>query len=126
VEPRSDAFIGDYFTPREQALVAHSTPHDRHALATLLWSAKESALKSLQEGLRLDTRSVEVDPGDLYCAGSSHSGDSAWRPLQVRYSTTLFYGWWRFEDRFVRTIVSASPMVCPRSLSPSQTAPICN
>ena len=127
VEPRSDAFIGDYFTPREQALVDRATPRDRDALVTLLWSAKESALKALQEGLRLDTRCVEVDPGDFCSVMSSHSYHAEWRPLQVRYSRTrLFYGWWRFEAPMVRTVVSTSPLAYPHSLSPCETAPICN
>src|SRR5271165_6257725 len=60
VEPRSDAFIADYFTAEEQALVARMSLEDRPRLLALLWSAKESALKALGAGLRLDTRSVVV------------------------------------------------------------------
>src|SRR5579864_1651730 len=62
VEPRSDAFVGDYFTIEEQALVARASAVNRPRLLALLWSAKESALKALHEGLRLDTRSVTVSP----------------------------------------------------------------
>ena len=61
VEPRSDAFVSDYFTPEEQALVAKAHPADRFLLLALLWSTKESALKALRTGLRLDTRSVVVN-----------------------------------------------------------------
>src|SRR5271157_5582736 len=60
IEPRSDAFVADYFTAEEQALVARVSLEDRPRLLALLWSAKESALKALHEGLRLDTRSVVV------------------------------------------------------------------
>ena len=64
IEPRSEAFVADYFTGAEQALVAQSPAADRPQLLALLWSAKESALKALHEGLRLDTRSVTVSFGD--------------------------------------------------------------
>jgi hypothetical protein len=37
-------------------------PHERAVLATLIWSAEEAALPALREGLRLDTREVEVTP----------------------------------------------------------------
>jgi 4'-phosphopantetheinyl transferase len=60
VEPRSDAFLRDYFTAEEQEIVEAAPEPDRAWLVTLFWSAKESALKALQEGLRLDTRSVVV------------------------------------------------------------------
>ena len=64
IEPHSDAFIADYFATEEQALVARVVPAERLRLVTLLWSAKESALKALRAGLRLDTRSVIVTPVD--------------------------------------------------------------
>jgi 4'-phosphopantetheinyl transferase len=50
-EPRSDAFIADYFTIEEQALIARASAADRPRLLALFWSAKESALKALHEGL---------------------------------------------------------------------------
>src|SRR5580704_18366898 len=56
VEPRSDAFATDYFTPEEQSLGARVPRADRAAFLALLWSAKESALKAMGQGLRLDTR----------------------------------------------------------------------
>ena len=88
-------------------------------LVTLLWSAKESALKALHEGLRLDTRSMDVslvdaDPPQaeerLYdsCPVSLKApAPDGWRPLRVRYgSARVFRGWWRLADDMVRTIVS--------------------
>ncbi len=101
---RADAFVADYFTPQEQSLVARAVAAERPALVTLLWSAKESALKALHEGLRLDTRSVTVDTSlgapDL----------SGWSPLRVRHvAGSTFYGWWRATGCRVHTIV-ASPM----------------
>ena len=57
VEPRTDAFIKDYFTNAEQVLTAG---RQRERNAVLVWSAKEAMLKALGIGLRLDTRSIEV------------------------------------------------------------------
>jgi 4'-phosphopantetheinyl transferase len=67
----------------------------------LIWSAKESALKALREGLRLDTRSVVVS----LLEGTSDS--VPWRPLQVRCpDNSIFRGWWRNTNRVLRTLVA--------------------
>ena len=97
VEPRSDVFVGDYFTIEEQALVARASAADRTRLLALLWSAKESALKALHQGLRLDTRCVIVNP---LAASVDLNG---WSALQVRYTGgRVFHGWWQ-EYRQHRT-----------------------
>jgi len=109
IEPRSDAFVADYFTLEEQALVAHASAADRPRLLALLWSAKESALKALREGLRLDTRSVIVIP----CATSFDL--DGWSQLRIRYTgghhagDQIFHGWWQPADNIVRTLVAALP-----------------
>ncbi len=104
IEPRSDAFATDYFAADEQALLARFAAADRSWLLTLLWSAKESALKALQEGLRLDTRSVGVRPADL---SSSVGG---WHPLAVWHlGGAVFYGWWQRAGGFLWTVLSAPP-----------------
>jgi 4'-phosphopantetheinyl transferase len=101
IEPRSDAFVEDYFTTGEQAFIAAQPTTDRPAVVALLWSAKESALKALHEGLRLDTRSVTIDPMDL-----SFESDH-WRPLRVNHAAETLRGWWQWADGMVRTIVAA-------------------
>ncbi len=129
VEPRSDAFLADYFTAEEQALVAHAPAVDRSLLLALLWSGKESALKALREGLRLDTRSVIVDPADGLKTGSEHaegfvddsfvgvkssSDRNGWRALQVRHTEGQIYqGWWQHTGNLVRTVVAAPPPNLP-------------
>src|SRR5271167_381468 len=102
VEPRSDAFVADYFTVEEQALVARASTADQPWLLALLWSAKESALKALHEGLRLDTRCVMVSP-------FAESFDlNGWSPLQVRYTGgQVFHGWWQLADNILRTVVAS-------------------
>lgn len=58
IEPRSAAFVADYFTAAERAFVARAV--DPALAANLLWSAKESALKVMGVGLTRDTRELEV------------------------------------------------------------------
>ena len=126
VEPRSDAFVADYFTLEEQALIAHASAADRPRLLALLWSGKESALKALHEGLRLDTRSVIV----ITCATSFAL--SGWSQLRVRFTggrstgelypgdrhpgDQVFHGWWQHADGMVRTVVAAPPPHSPIGL----------
>lgn len=109
VEARSPAFVADYFTPAEQALVAAG---DHDLMANLIWSAKESALKVLRTGLRRDTRTVEVDlhPAD-------DASDGAWRPFRVAVADGAPQtGWWIRHGAFVLTIASATPSGEPHAL----------
>jgi 4'-phosphopantetheinyl transferase len=64
VEPRDAAFAEDWFTPDERAAVHSALPADQDVLVTLIWSAKETALKVLRHGLRVDTRQVEISVGE--------------------------------------------------------------
>ncbi|MEN4013468.1 MAG: 4'-phosphopantetheinyl transferase superfamily protein [Bellilinea sp.] len=60
IEPRHPAFLEDFFTETEKLTVL-ATPAEHQALqVTLLWSAKEAALKALGLGLRVDSRLVEI------------------------------------------------------------------
>jgi len=103
VERRSDAFVDDYFTADEKAFIERASELDRPLLVTLVWSAKESALKALQTGLRLDTNCVDVD---LAFPLPRPTADG-WSPLQIRYAgTQIFRGWWGNHNNMVRTIVS--------------------
>jgi 4'-phosphopantetheinyl transferase len=66
IEPRSVAFVSDFFTEAEQTAVVQS-PLGRDLAANLIWSAKECAAKALRQGLRLDTRG----PPEVVAAGKS-------------------------------------------------------
>ncbi|MFZ1051189.1 MAG: 4'-phosphopantetheinyl transferase superfamily protein [Candidatus Sulfotelmatobacter sp.] len=112
VEPRSDAFVADYFTVEEQALVARASAADRDRLLALLWSAKESALKALHAGLRLDTRCVIVRP---FAASLAPDG---WAPLLVSYTGgRVFHGWWQHTHNILRTVVATPPPDSPIPLA---------
>ena len=65
VEAHTVEFVADYFTDAEVALVNSAPPEAQPMICTLIWSAKESALKSLRDGLRRDTRTVAVQPESL-------------------------------------------------------------
>jgi 4'-phosphopantetheinyl transferase len=121
IEPRSDAFVADYFTVDEKAIIHRTSDEERALLMALLWSGKESALKALRVGLRLDTicmcvslidwpqRSAEREP-----ILPEATNPDAWRPLQVRYSVgQVFGGWWRLQNGLVRTVVSNPPLPTP-------------
>ena len=111
VEPRSDAFVADYFTVDERNLIARSSKQERPLLLALLWSAKESALKALRVGLRFDTRCMSVSPVDDW---HPTGNPDAWNSLSVRYSAgRVFHGWWRLQDHLVRTVVSDLPLPIP-------------
>jgi 4'-phosphopantetheinyl transferase len=116
VEPRSDAFVRDYFTLSERALVDAASEPD--AIANLIWSAKESALKVMRTGLRRDTRSVEVK--------LSVTDSTGWQPLRVTADEGVcFYGWWIRFGQFLLTVASELDVPPPRSLehpSPLQFA----
>ena len=102
VEPRSPAFLADYFTGEERDLVARTPAFMRDRVLTLLWSAKESALKALGCGLRLDTRSVSATP-----AGFLEAGVGEWRRVSVAHiGGGTFHGWWRVSRDLVYTIVA--------------------
>jgi 4'-phosphopantetheinyl transferase EntD len=110
VESRSEVFLADYFTSEEQHLVADMPAAERARLVTLLWSAKESALKALQVGLRRDTRSVLVE------VGGPHTVDG-WTSMRVRsIEGDVFQGWWREHNGAVRTLVADQPLTFPISL----------
>lgn len=98
-EPRSDGFISDFLTPREQAYVhGRGDRAERDAAANLVWSAKEAALKVMRVGLRADTRTVEVT--------ADHApGPDGWRRLSVRHvDGQEFPGWWRRDADFLLTL----------------------
>lgn len=108
VEPRIATFAADYFSPEEQDLVAQAPPHEQPQLLTLIWSAKESALKALRVGLRLDTRSVVVSLDD---------GRGDWHPLHVRHNGVRdFSGWWQTRNGMIHTLVSVPPSFPPMRL----------
>jgi 4'-phosphopantetheinyl transferase len=112
IEPRSDAFVADYFTVDEKALIGQASVLERRLLLTLIWSGKESALKALRVGLRLNTTCMSVRPVGWL---QPSKREQEWHQLQVCYSAgQVFGGWWRVQNNLVRTVVSDPPLSAPR------------
>lgn len=108
VEPRSEAFVKDYFTVKEQELLSRTSNIERDTVANLLWSAKESALKALGVGLTVDSRTMDVS-GFEAPAHEEPSEAVAWHPLCVTPSGgQALHGWWQQSGMLLRTMV-ASP-----------------
>ena len=106
VEPFQANFVADYFTPMEFERVYILPPDNRPETITLIWSAKEAALKALGQGLRLDTRTVEITilDQDEYCIGTQ-----GWNRFEVNTRLTpgkVWHGWWRDYKNYVLTIAA--------------------
>ena len=121
IEPRSDAFIGDYFNEKEQAVIAKGKGTECDRLVTVLWSAKESVLKALRLGLTADTRTVNISFGDRNSkwdeqaseasSGLSDRGCSpgTWYRFQANFEIDrVLYGWWNTSAALVRTFATFS------------------
>lgn len=105
VERRSPRFVNDYFTPREALLVHQSPAASRPFLASLLWSAKESALKARRVGLRADTRTVEVR-----LAGDRFGGRCGLLTLRCSEPLETLRGCWWVANGYVYTLVSTEAL----------------
>jgi 4'-phosphopantetheinyl transferase len=75
VEGRHPAFLEDYYSFNEIEFARHLVPQEQDLWITMAWSAKESILKALGLGLRLDLRRIEVFPISFPVS------DGKWQPL---------------------------------------------
>lgn len=105
IEHRDQSFVNDFFTAQEIRDVMGTPIEHRDCRVTAVWSAKESVLKSLRTGLRVDTRRIECrfEPDDLL--------PHEWTPLTVMIDTGLvdqfpgaWYAWWQVQQGFVLTM----------------------
>lgn len=101
LEPRSENLVNDYFTENEMAFVRTSPPEQKNLATNLIWSSKESVLKALKEGLRLDTRSVNINI-DAFVPGKID-----WQNFTAEIEKSEnYYGCWKQAGDFVYTIVN--------------------
>lgn len=101
VETRENSFFLDYFTPEEISFCRQAETAIRPLAGHLIWSAKETALKILREGLRRDTRSLNIHV-------DFHAGENDWNTWSGHCleSSRVFHGWWRACNDFVYTMGS--------------------
>jgi 4'-phosphopantetheinyl transferase len=88
IEPRSEAFITDYFSDRERELIRKDPPF----FSNLLWCVKESVMKATGEGMRIHPARIEVEV-DKDVSASLDDGGMA------------FKGFWKKEDGFVWVVL---------------------
>jgi 4'-phosphopantetheinyl transferase len=100
IEPHEENLARDYFTPEEISILQQA-PAEAVLLVNLIWSAKETVLKILRQGLRLDTRSVAIHPDFPGLEG-------AWNTWTGRCleSSRVFRGWWRSAGGYIYTAAS--------------------
>jgi len=112
IEVHTDGFIADYLAGEERELLARIPLRHQVRTVALLWSGKESALKALRVGLRLDTRCVVVCPLDVV-----DDLGTGWRPLVVRLGAgRVYHGWWYDTGGLVRTVIAAPASPPPVAL----------
>jgi 4'-phosphopantetheinyl transferase len=111
VEPHGRVFTEDYFTSEEKEQFRQTRELDADALTTLIWSAKESALKLLHLGLTADTRCVSIR---VY--GPAQPGTS-WKQFSATFLDGRAYrGWWRHSGDWIFTEIGESASSPPIEL----------
>ncbi|MGD8278780.1 MAG: 4'-phosphopantetheinyl transferase superfamily protein [Gemmatimonadota bacterium] len=100
-----------HFTVAERSLLEDIEPHDWAVRGTMIWTAKESALKALREGLRIDTCAVEV-------ATSFDGPAGAWRAASITHlpDGRVFHGWWRRLGDYILSVAADPPSGPPDEL----------
>jgi 4'-phosphopantetheinyl transferase len=117
VRLREGSFASDYFGADELCIVDSAAPADRLLLINLIWSAKESALKAMRQGLRLDTRSIRVLPLDMKEGG--------WNRLEIveNESSRNFCGWWQERGGRICTIAAGHTIEAPAEIRLPSNSP---
>jgi len=108
VEPRTEGFILDYFTPAEIERMATCPPEQHERWVALTWSIKEALLKLAGIGLRLDTRKIELVRAD----GFGRAAGSGWQAVKVSLPELPWAGelstWWQpYRAGYVLTLAAA-------------------
>jgi 4'-phosphopantetheinyl transferase len=111
LETREENLITDYFAPEEMDLCRRIQKSEKDLAVNLIWSAKESALKILREGLRRDTRSIQIDP-------DFKPQDGGWKRWTGRclITSNVFSGWWCRDECHVYTLGSNGSASFPKQL----------
>lgn len=116
VGTRSASFVETFFTASECEWVENTDPGSRDSLITMIWSAKESALKALRHGLTVDTRSVEVSADGAIAA-------AAWNSARILAADAgTLSCWWSVDGPSILSVVGRRPFAMPVALKPGTTA----
>lgn len=109
VECRPSSFVTTFFSKEEIAHLALLDNVLRPEAATIIWSAKESVLKALRLGLRVDTRQVNCLPA-IGTDVSVWTSVQVWlaAPLAGRLGDNVLSAWWRRYGEYVITLAMLS------------------
>jgi 4'-phosphopantetheinyl transferase len=105
VEMRTQMFLETFLTHNEVAAIRCVPGPEAAMLATLIWSAKESYLKAIREGLRRDTKQLEVTVPQRQRSENKSADYTPWLPFWIVDRGTLVLGSWRSSGVFVETAV---------------------
>lgn len=100
VEDHPLSFYEDFFTADEVRALGNYATEQRAWAGSLMWSAKEAVLKALGQGLRVDTRAVEV----IRIAKTPVDG---WGDVELRVANineVRWFGFWRNQGQYVLTL----------------------
>jgi 4'-phosphopantetheinyl transferase len=101
IEAHSLEFVQDYFSSQEIERYQVLDGNDKDGYTTMVWSAKESVLKTLGLGLSIDTRKVEIIPLE------DSSRLTGWNSCSVKLENKMnltMNVYWQKVDGFIRTI----------------------
>ncbi|RLB55853.1 MAG: hypothetical protein DRI34_09980 [Deltaproteobacteria bacterium] len=103
IEPRSPAFLEDYYTPAERRLIAAQEGLSAEQATTVLWCLKEAGLKALGTGLKVNPTRIEtheLEPGP----------PGEWNPARVSLpGMERVLAWWRVRDDLAMAMVLGAP-----------------
>ncbi len=102
IEPRADSFMETFFTVEEIAFARSVNGKQRNLWITLVWSLKEAVLKALGQGLRLDTRTVQVQP-----PATLTQVETEWQPIHVTCAQSApshWSAWFMRRDNLLITL----------------------
>lgn len=96
IEPRSEAFIADYFSDRERELIHKDPP----LFSNLLWCVKESVMKATGEGMR-------IHPGRIGVEVEGEENEEGWQKALARLNPggKVYQGCWRRNKDFAWVVV---------------------
>lgn len=111
VEVRSRSFEETWFTGSELLLLDRQPASERARGVTLIWSAKECALKALGIGLKADTRRVRIRSFSTGRPGS-------WNRIEAEdsFDGHIFHGWWCDPGGMIMSVLSDQPIDPPIEL----------
>jgi 4'-phosphopantetheinyl transferase len=107
VEQRPAVFASDWFVAAERARADAGGPR----VATVVWAAKEAAMKARHDGLRVPTHRVVVDT----IANAPSQGEQ-WSRLAIDWRpppAATLHGWWADVGEFVLVVVSDPALLAP-------------